>query len=839
MMAINPMQWFRRLFEHYRAYHSYGPPRLKYMGYLGAVSYSLFYFLRFTRPNAQPFEDIGLRAVAVLLLVLLALQDQWPEKLKRYYTAYSYPTLLFCLPCFIVLTGLQKGGGMPSISNAFIVLSFLVLVTDWRNTIVMLAVGTGLAAAAYWAMTPSPRIPMDFVAQLPAYVVIVIGGSLFKFSTEQIDAERKVRGQALAGSIAHEMRNPLSQIKHNLEQMQQSLPKPTTMTQVQALAVQEVDALYRHVAESELAVKRGLQVIAMTLDEVSERPMDTATFSHISAAEAVEKAVREYGYETVAEREKVRMALVEDFTFLGDETAYLFVLFNLIKNALYYMKLDPGARMTITIERQQVKVRDSGPGVPAEAVARLFEPFRSVGKSGGTGLGLAYCQRVMRAFGGQIGCESVVGEYTEFTMHFPPVSEQEREAHRRVVLGRAQALFRGKRVLVVDDDAAQRLTTRHKLQPLGVPVDEAADGQRALDMLGRQRYDLVLLDLNMPVLDGYAVAERIRQGHVPANRDVCIVAYTSEPGSLTSVKTRKAGMDGCVSKPCAQMPLVQALHHALEHSARKTPPDLVLLAGRRILIADDNPYNRKAMAASLRHAGATVLEAAHGQEVLDHLDGAASWDAVLMDINMPGMDGLQTAAAIRGSGKAWCNLPIVALTAHSDQPTVEAAQAAGMNDFLTKPVEAALLYEKLYQLLGGTTPVAGPLPPARPADADQAAGDGLLLNLDRLESYRRIGMLDELLTDYLPEMGRLLERLEASVPAADMQETRDALHSLLGMSGEAGARRLYQYVRSVYVPMVEEHRWPAAGWLTELVSLSTQTEQALRAYARVQAAVKG
>jgi two-component system, CAI-1 autoinducer sensor kinase/phosphatase CqsS len=427
MMAINPVQWCRRLFEHYRAYHSYGPPRLKYMGYLGAASYSLFYFLRFTRPNARPFDDVALRGFAVLLLVLLALQEHWPAKLKRYYTAYSYPTLLFCLPCFIVLTGLQKGGGMPSISNAFIVLSFLVLVTDWRNTIVMLAVGTGLAAAAYWATTPNPKIPMDFVAQIPAYVVIVIGGSLFKFSTEQIDAERKVRGQALAGSIAHEMRNPLSQIKHNLEQMQQALPKPTTMTQVQALAVQEVDALYRHVAESELAVKRGLQVIAMTLDEVSERPMDTATFSHLSAAEAVEKAVREYGYETAAERDKVSVVLVEDFTFLGDETAYLFVLFNLIKNALYYMKLDPTARMTITIDRQQVRVRDSGPGVPPEALARLFEPFRSVGKSGGTGLGLAYCQRVMRAFGGQISCESGVGRNASAGRRWPGAGSVPRE----------------------------------------------------------------------------------------------------------------------------------------------------------------------------------------------------------------------------------------------------------------------------------------------------------------------------------------------------------------------------------------------------------------------------
>ena len=116
-----------RLFEHYRAYHASGPPRLRYIGYLGGLSYALFYFLRFTRPNARPFDDMLLRLVAVLLFSLLALEIRWPSRLKRYYVAYSYPVLLYCLPTFTILTALQKGGGLPSISNAFIVMSFLVL----------------------------------------------------------------------------------------------------------------------------------------------------------------------------------------------------------------------------------------------------------------------------------------------------------------------------------------------------------------------------------------------------------------------------------------------------------------------------------------------------------------------------------------------------------------------------------------------------------------------------------------------------------------------------------------------------------------------------------------
>ena len=104
----------------------------------------------------------------LLLFLLMGLRDHWPERLKPYYICYSYAVLLYCLPCFTVLVGLQRGGGMPSVSNSFILLCFLVLLTDWRNTLVMLVAGVGLATLIYVLTTPDPTVPMDMVAQLPA-----------------------------------------------------------------------------------------------------------------------------------------------------------------------------------------------------------------------------------------------------------------------------------------------------------------------------------------------------------------------------------------------------------------------------------------------------------------------------------------------------------------------------------------------------------------------------------------------------------------------------------------------------------------------------------------------
>jgi two-component system, CAI-1 autoinducer sensor kinase/phosphatase CqsS len=821
-----------RLFEHYKRYHEYGPPRLKYMGYVGAASVGLFYLVRFTRPNPQLYDDLVLRIIAVVLFTLLALKDRWPEKLKRHYIGYSYFALLYCLPCFTILVGLQRGGGVPAISNAFIIICFVVLLTDWRNTLVMLFGGTAIAAAFYAATNPNPKVPMDLVAQLPAFALIVIGGNLFKFSTEQIDTERKLRAtQALAGSIAHEMRNPLSQIRYNLEGMQKALPPPTSMGQTRLLAEHDVHVLYRHWAESELAVKRGLQVIAMTLDEVSAKPVDTSTFEYLSAAQATQRAVLEYAFENDADRARVSVRIEGDFIFRGDETAYLFVLFNLVKNSLYYLATLPDARVTITIGQHQVRVRDSGPGIPPESLAGLFQPFSSSGKSGGTGLGLAYCRRVMRAFGGEIDCDSVLGGYTEFNLRFPPVPVQESEAHRAELLGRGRAVFAGKRLLIVDDDAAQRTATGHKLAPLGAQLDQAADGPQALDALGRNRYDLVLLDLNMPVLDGYSVAERIREGVAPLNRDVRIVAHTSEPAHLARVKTQKAGIDGFVGKPCDQLPMVQALLNVLEQPAARARWEAVL-DGRCVVVADDSAFNRKAVAGYLKHAGATVVEAGDGQAVLAHLGALERLDAILMDLNMPGMNGLATASAIRGSGAVWRDIPILALTAHAGPDTVEAARAAGMDGFVTKPVEAQLLYAKLAQLVSGRPRPATALPVAAVAAADR---HGAVLNLERLESFRRIGMLEELLNDYIPEITRLLHRLEISAAERDLHATLDTLHSLLGMSGEAGAQALHALVRALYGPMVEARAWPHdPQWLAQVRTAAAKAEQALKAYAEFQ-----
>ena len=310
-------------------------------------------------------------------------------------------------------------------------------------------------------------------------LILVRGGRLQALRQADPYGEVAAGHQALAGSIAHEMRNPLGQIRYSLEGMQQALPPPTTTPQAQTLGAPRVDTLYRHLAESEMAVKRGLQVIAMTLDEVSAKPVDTSAFSYLSAAAATEKAVQEYAFASDAERSRVRVHVIEDFDFRADETAYLFVLFNLIKNALYYMALDPGARVTVTVAEHQVQVHDTGPGIAPDALAKAVPAvlLRGQGRRHRPGSGLLPPRHArvrrrdrVRLRSGRIHASSPCAFRRSTCRKARPSSGGHGRARRRV---RRQAAARSS--TTTPPNARRRAANWRHWES---QIDEAADGHR-------------------------------------------------------------------------------------------------------------------------------------------------------------------------------------------------------------------------------------------------------------------------------------------------------------------------------------------------------------------------
>ncbi|MFL6694212.1 MAG: response regulator [Ramlibacter sp.] len=798
---------------------------------IGAAVYAVYGIL-WLYVTPVEYESFDLRALGVVLCLSVCTSSRWPQRLKPYLPWVCFVTVMYTLPFYATY---QLLGSNYSVLRSMLLVTmvFFVIVVfpDYMLALVNIAAGIALGVLAGYLKIPNfSELNHGIVksVHIQALVYTATAGLLFTRSNlKALLARQRVDAlKDLAGSIAHELRNPLGQLRHQLDTVGRHLPGALGSRDDLTIRAYDLDIIRKELAGGKSAVARGMQMISMTLDEIHEKPLDSSSWGYISAERATRRAVEEFDFHGESDRARLDLHVDQDFVFKGDETRYLFVVFNLLKNATYYFKDHPRSRIRFHITSGCVTVEDTGPGMKAEVLAHVFESFHTSGKQGGTGLGLSFCKRTMRAFGGDISCESRLGQFTRFTLQFPPVRAEEIAAHEAQVLEQGKGRFAGKRLLVVDDVPGLRKTARAMLQPLGVAVEEAEHGLQALEMLAAGSYSALVLDLSMPVLDGYATAQRIRAGAIPGMARLPIVAYTAEATSVLHETLDRLGVHALVDKTCSQTELVQALCQAHDHGCRLERADAaaVLLAGKRVLLVDDEELNRRYLRSILEVHHIDILEASSGASALEMLQ-VLTVDAVITDIHMPVLDGIGLAQALRAS--ALPRKPVViALSARVEQAAVGQARTSGIDGFLSKPAEPGDLLEMLARtLLPDAAAALGPRvqqPPAARVHAKE------LLDVRRLESLRRVRMLDELVPESLQAARTLFGRLEDPVARRDVQAARELLHSLVGICGNMGAHALHQEVRAMYVALIERRQWPGADWHQELLDLHRRTEMALR-----------
>ncbi len=814
------------------------------VGWLGAIGHPLYwYFWTYVLP--QPYESALLRLSVALMGVPLIFHAQMPPYLSKWMPLYWHLCMTFILPVTFTFLMLMNNFSGTYMTCAVMVL-FLMRMFFFDLAILLIClIGGVLLAAAMFLLAAPQGFGLNFeplIQNFPLFGFALISGIVCHHSVKksiqlnQSRVDEKIkqqRLQALAGSIAHEMRNSLGMAKHSLDCIERACVaeamSPTTSQQEATPALRELETVFGHLAQGQTAVRRGLQVITMTLNEVNARPIDASTFTYLSAEDVTRKALEEFNFESTSDRVRVSLHVLRDFTFRGDETIYVFILFNLIKNAVYYFKLHPKATITISVDNKTVTVKDTGPGIPADVLPDLFQNFKSSGKPEGTGLGLAYCRRAMQAFGGDITCRSAPAEYTEFVLHFPTVPHRELESDRQRQLKRAVPAFKGKHILVVDDQALLRNDAARKLKDLACEIDEAGNGQQAIDKLNAKRYDLVLMDLNMPIMDGYEAIEKIRSGEITRQRNVPILAYSSEAGYIGRVKMQKVGADGFLCKPCSQLQLVDAMRAAMAHASRRAGAQTEALMGKTLIVADDSSFNRRMLRAHLDVCKPIIHEAEHGQQVLDLLERLDTVHAILMDTNMPGMGGIDTTLAIR-RGHVHSRVPIVAVTAEFSEESRQLALNAGMNAYVTKPVDPAELLYSLGSLLG-SDPVAAPAyhaePPVAPLQRHQDIYQELL-DTERIESLIHLEMMSDL-EECLKEMAHLYGQLPQLLRAGNLESLTFTLHSLLNAAGNAGARSLHRLIKDHIYPAIRGGQQPVdEKWLETVGDLLERTTHEIR-----------
>jgi len=557
---------------------------------------------------------------------------------------------------------------------------------------------------------------------------------------------------------------------------------------------------------------------------------DILDFSKIEAGQ-LELEVLDFDLRTTVEDVADMLAMRADdkgleFSFLihpdvpalvrGDPGRLRQILINLTGNAIKFTEQgEVHIRVAVDEETDheatvRFSVTDTGIGVPLNRRDRLFRSFSQIDASitrryGGSGLGLAISKQLVDMMGGEIGLESEEGKGSTFWFVVALEKQPKGQKSERVL----PEDIREARILVVDDHATNRLVFREMLRSWGCRFDEAPDGAQGLEMLNQARengdpFRIALIDMQMPGMDGKTLGQKIKEA--PGLRDTRLVMLTSVGSRGESAELQRIGFAAYLTKPVKFSQLYDCLVTVLgvtvtqEETGKRSQQIITRHTLReekkrriRILVADDNVVNQKVALRILQKLGYRADAVANGQEAVTALE-TIPYDLVLMDVQMPDMNGFEATRLIRDSESRVLrhDIPIIAMTAHALKGDREKCLEAGMNDYLSKPVTALALNEILEKSLAAgpsatlINPESGPRH-AKPVHIPriQAIADGdLAFEQDLIESY-------------VSQTEQHLKALESSIHERNGKEREHWAHTIKGSSANAGAKGMQEIAQRI------------------------------------------
>jgi len=526
-----------------------------------------------------------------------------------------------------------------------------------------------------------------------------------------------------------------------------------------------------------------------------------------SLSECVEKALDLLAPE--ATEKGLNLAyIIEDEapeTLRGDVSRLGQILVNLLSNAV---KFTSRGEILVLVKAQHLAearhelhfaISDTGIGIPADRMDKLFRSFSQVDASttrryGGTGLGLAISKRLAEMMGGRMWVESEVERGTTF--HFTIVGEAAPSQPQPHLRGASEQLT-GKRLLVADDNATNRRILTLQAESWGMLPNAVASAADALDLIRQgEIFELAILDLQMPEMDGLALAAAIRQH--PGCESMPLVMLTSV--GWRNVDSEAAQLAAVLTKPIKPSQLYEALIAALGSShtaaARATPPPsndarMAEEMPLRILLAEDNVVNQKVALRILQVFGYSADLATNGVEVLEALE-RQSYDVVLMDVQMPEMDGLEASRRICQRWPEAERPRIIAMTANAMQGDRDLCLAAGMDDYIAKPVEVRSLRAALERAASHNPSPAKQQTPETPgpAETDEPIDWNVLAGLRELQEEGEPDIIRKLFDLFVADTPHRLAAIRKAVENRNAAVLARQAHALKGSSAYLGARHM-------------------------------------------------
>jgi PAS domain S-box-containing protein len=537
----------------------------------------------------------------------------------------------------------------------------------------------------------------------------------------------------------------------------------------------------------------------------------------------------------------------------GDPGRIRQVLINLIGNAVKFTA-EGEIRLNILPEREEgdlevvrFEVIDTGIGIPHERLDDLFDSFTQADSStsrkfGGTGLGLAICKQLVTMMGGEIGAESKQDKGSTFWFNLP----LEKQPDLSPAFPEMPSDLSSKRFLIVDDNETNRFVLRKQLEVLGTSLDEAIDGLSALDKLRNAAgsgvpFDLAIIDHQMPGMDGAELGRMIKKDKAISNTLLVMMTSVGQRGD--SARMKEVGYEAYLTKPLKQVQLFDCLfkvsgldknrgkREELPIVTRFTLADEQLKSAR-ILLAEDNITNQMVVSGILKKRGMRVNAVANGLEVVEALR-KTPYDIVLMDVQMPEMDGIEATRKIReeGSGVLDHQVYVIAMTAHAMAGDREKCLDAGMDDYVSKPVRPEEMFAAIER--GVRRSDNFHLSPAASRTKEKAEGGQLDLDIFNPEPLRErldgdeemIGMVLDMFQE---ESSRIVEDIEKAVMSGNAEEVAKNGHSLKGSSGNVGAAAMQRMSAAMEKSGKEGEIELLHSQLAELKSTFSLTIQAIK-----------
>ncbi|GAA5216025.1 response regulator [Corallincola platygyrae] len=619
-------------------------------------------------------------------------------------------------------------------------------------------------------------------------------------------------------NMSHEIRTPMNAVL-GMVQLLYNTP----------LTSQQKD----YVDKAQLSAKALLQIINDILDfskiEAGKLALEKIEFQ---LDKILDQAISLTAHRLVGKEVELMLDVDEVVPkyLLGDPLRLTQVLTNLLSNAT---KFTTQGEITLRVRGVQVgkhnanlvfEVHDTGIGIESERLETLFSPFEQADGSttrefGGTGLGLSICKRLVELMGGQITVTSEVGEGTcfRFTLSMPTAEQSS--------VTKASSALKGKLALVVDDSAGARGIYANMLQSFGMEVFEARDGEAALTEVVRRAqsgtpYQLLLVDWKMPRMDGLQLLDQLlamqKDNPVFAMPQVLMMTafgYEDEFARQVHPLSSKT-----LYKPFTPSALFDQLCDMFDlkpvQDAGKSM-QMIDLTQRRILLVEDNPINQQVASELLASRGADVDVASNGRQAIAMTQNG-DYELILMDIQMPEMDGLEATQNLRELGS---ELPIIAMTAHAMNEDKEKSLAAGMNDHINKPIDPELMFSVIKRWL----------PEQRQPSGEQESLFDSTFALGQCSGNETL--LGNALRSFVGEAAKSMEAIAGFHKAKELELLAQTLHKLRGSASNLGMVKLVEGTRlgeSLCSEGKPSHEYE--GWVTDFRLLFQQTIQSVKKY---------